>query len=174
MEGAARYGAHVIKTIMRALLALALPAARLPCNIYHLPAARLHCTRHLRMMDDDPSRLVRLDKLLAERGAGSRKDVTRLIKNGLVELDGEVVGKSDGKLKIPWDACPVADGFDYPPPPLLAAYYKPLGVVSSMKDDQGRPDLASVLPMEWQKLLHPVGRLDADTTGLLLFSRDGW
>ena len=42
-----------------------------------------------------------------------------------------------------------------------------------MKDDQGRPDLSSVLPMEWQGTLHPVGRLDADTTGLLLFSRDG-
>ena len=42
-----------------------------------------------------------------------------------------------------------------------------------MRDDQNRPDLSSVLPMEWQSTLHPVGRLDADTTGLLLFSRDG-
>ena len=74
---------------------------------------------------------------------------------------------------MPWDKCPLVDGFDYPPPPLLAAYHKPLGVVSSMKDDKGRPDLASVLPQPWQKALHPVGRLDADTTGLLLFCRDG-
>ena len=117
--------------------------------------------------------LVRLDKLLAERGAGSRKDVDRLIRKGLVTLDGEVVGKAGAKLKVPWVSCPVVDGFDYPPPPLLAAYHKPLGVVSSMRDDHGRPDLASVLPQPWQKSLHPVGRLDADTTGLLLFSRDG-
>ena len=45
------------------------------------------------------------------------------------------------------------------PHPHEAAYHKPLGVVSSMKDDQGRPDLSSVLPMEWQGTLHPVGRL---------------
>ena len=133
----------------------------------------------LRMMSGGAGGFVRLDKLLADRGAGSRKDVDRLIRKGLVELENpetgsyEVVGKSGGKLKVPWDACPLVDGFDYPPPPLLAAYHKPLGVVSSMKDDKGRPDLASVLPQPWQKALHPVGRLDADTTGLLLFCRDG-
>ena len=128
---------------------------------------------------DGEGTLVRLDKLLAERGAGSRKDVDRLIRKGLVELEDpetgelEVVGKSGAKLKVPWESCPYVDGFDYPPPPLLAAYHKPLGVVSTMSDDNGRPDLATVLPVNWQKLLHPVGRLDADTTGLLLFSRDG-
>ena len=122
---------------------------------------------------DGSGELVRLDKLLAERGAGSRKDVGRFIRNGLVEIDGEIVPKSGAKLKVPWDTCPTCEGFGYPPPPLLAAYFKPLGVVSSMRDDQGRPDLASVLPQPWQKTLHPVGRLDADTTGLLLFSRNG-
>lgn len=115
--------------------------------------------------------LVRLDKLLAERGAGSRKDVGKMIQRGKVELDGAVVKKKD--LKIPYESVPIVDGFEYAPPPLLAAYHKPLGIVSSMKDDYGRPDLATVLPVSWQKLLHPVGRLDADTTGLLLFSRDG-
>ena len=116
---------------------------------------------------------VRLDKLLAERGAGSRKDVDRLIRKGLVELDGEIVPKNGAKLKIPYESSPIVDGFEYPPPPLLAAYHKPLGVVSTMKDDQGRSDLATVLPLNWQKSLMPVGRLDADTTGLLLFCRDG-
>ena len=121
--------------------------------------------------------LVRLDKLLAERGAGSRKDVDRMIRKGLVSVQSletgelEVVGKSGAKLKVPWESSPVVDGFDYPPPPMLAAYYKPLGVVSTMKDDKGRPDLSAVLPQPWQKTLHPVGRLDADTTGLLLYAQ---
>ena len=134
----------------------------------------------LRMMSSeaDGSALVRLDKLLADRGAGSRKDVDRLIRKGMVEIETETgeyetVGKSGGKLKVRWDSCPIVDGFDYPPPPLLAAYHKPLGVVSTMKDNKGRPDLSAVLPQSWQKSLHPVGRLDADTTGLLLFCRDG-
>ena len=133
----------------------------------------LSTTTYAVMSAADESVLIRLDKLLAERGAGSRKDVDRLIRNGLVEMDGEVVAKNGAKMKVPWNSCPIADGFDYPPPPLIAAYHKPLGVVSSMKDDHGRPDLASVLPQPWQKQMHPVGRLDADTTGLLLFCRDG-
>ena len=117
--------------------------------------------------------LIRLDRLLAERGAGSRKDIDRLIRKGRVEIDGEVVGKAGAKLKVTFSSCPTVDGLEYPPPPLLAAYHKPLGVISSMRDDHNRPDLSAVLPISWQKALHPVGRLDADTTGLLLFSRDG-
>ena len=153
---------------------LALPAllALRPFASFARPHQFLTISARVRMSCADGP-FLRLDKLLAERGAGSRKDVDRLIRNGLVELDGEVVPKSGGKLKVPFDACPIVDGFDYPPPPLLAAYHKPLGVVSSMRDDHGRPDLASVLPQHWQRSLHPVGRLDADTTGLLLFSRDG-
>ena len=69
--------------------------------------------------DDDV--MVRLDKLLAERGAGSRKDVDRLIRKGVVEIDGEVVGKNGAKLKVRWGSSPVVDGFDYPPPPLMVS-----------------------------------------------------
>ena len=69
--------------------------------------------------DDDV--MVRLDKLLAERGAGSRKDVDRLIRKGVVELEGEVVGKNGAKLKVRWGSSPVVDGFDYPPPPLMVS-----------------------------------------------------
>jgi hypothetical protein len=108
-----------------------------------------------------PQQLVRLDKLLAERSGHSRKDIDRLIRKGLVEIDGTVVAKSGAKLKVPWQSCPIVDGFEYPPPPLLVAYNKPLGTVSSMCDDMGRQDLSTVLPQSWQKSLHPVGRLDA-------------
>lgn len=131
------------------------------------------------LCDEGPGTLVRLDKLLAERGAGSRKDVDRMIRKGMVEIEdldsGEmvVVGKAGAKLKVPWDSSPYVDGFDYPPPPLLCAYHKPLGPVTTTKDKKGRLDFASVLPLSWQKLMQPVGRIDAETTGLLLFARDG-
>ena len=74
----------------------------------------------------------------------------RLIRKGLVEVEGEIVDKNGAKLKVRWGSSPIVDGFDYPPPPLLAAYHKPLGVVSSMRDERSRPDLSSVLPMDWQ------------------------
>ncbi len=115
---------------------------------------------------------IRLDRLLAERGAGSRKDVDRLIRSGVVELDGVPVSRGDAKRKVAWASAPSVDGVAYPPPPLLAAYHKPLGVVSTLSDERGRPCLATALPIGWRSL-HPVGRLDADTSGLLLFCRDG-
>ena len=115
---------------------------------------------------------IRLDRLLAERGAGSRKDVDRLLRAGAVELDGATLGRGDAKRKVAWSSVPSVDGVAYPPPPLLAAYHKPLGVVSTLSDERGRPCLDSALPIGW-RALHPVGRLDADTSGLLLFCRDG-
>ena len=60
--------------------------------------------------------------------------------------------------------------------PLLMVYNKPLGTQSTMRDNKGRQDLSAVLfetPVPWQKVFHPVGRLDADTSGLLLFSSRG-
>lgn len=59
------------------------------------------------------------------------------------------------------------------PLPILVAYHKPLGVHSTIGDPMGRPNLEDALPPRLQKSFHPVGRLDADTTGLLLFSGDG-
>ncbi len=59
------------------------------------------------------------------------------------------------------------------PLPLLVAYHKPLGMHSTMGDPMGRPNLEDALPPRLAKIFHPVGRLDADTTGLLLFSAEG-
>ena len=71
--------------------------------------------------------------VLLFHGVGSRKDVAGYIRQGLVEVDGEIVAKNAAKLKVREDATPVVDGFEYPPPPLLAIYHKPLGVVSTMR-----------------------------------------
>jgi hypothetical protein len=49
-----------------------------------------------------------------------------MIRAGLVELDGEVIGKAGAKLKIPETACPIVDGVAFPPAPLLVAYHKPV------------------------------------------------
>jgi len=52
--------------------------------------------------------------------------VDLMIRAGLVELDGAVVGKAGAKLKVPEEACPMIDGVSYPPSPLLVAYHKPV------------------------------------------------
>ncbi|MGC6492528.1 MAG: pseudouridine synthase [Myxococcota bacterium] len=115
--------------------------------------------------------MIRLDRLLAERGAGSRREVAAAIRHGRVHVDGEVLRKPS--LRVSETAELRLDGVVLPPLPMVVAWHKPRGVVSTLRDPWGRPSLEGVLPEPWDGMLHPVGRLDAETTGLLLFSRDG-
>lgn len=121
---------------------------------------------------------VRLDKFLNDMGvAMSRSDASSLIRGGRVKVDGVVVRKGKVKIEAGHSVVSVDDSvLQDPEIPLLLAYHKPLGTHSTMRDDQGREDLSSALsntPPSWRRLMHPVGRLDADTTGLMLWSSDG-
>lgn len=111
---------------------------------------------------------VRLDKLLNDAGAaGSRARCAELIKRGRVAVDGATVRSIGAKVTV--GAAVTVDGNAVGVAPTLFKYHKPVGVHSTLRDDRGRPDLGSVAP----RRTHPVGRLDADTSGLLLFSSDG-
>mmetsp|Transcript_19137 Transcript_19137/g.23580 ORF Transcript_19137/g.23580 Transcript_19137/m.23580 type:complete len:285 (-) Transcript_19137:556-1410(-) len=121
---------------------------------------------------------VRLDKYLVDVGCASSRTLSAsLIKKGRVRINGEIA--RSGKLKVDPDATISLDGvvIEEEYVPLLLAYHKPVGVHSTMSDQLGRKDLVSELfnsvPRSWQRSLHPVGRLDADTSGLLLFSSSG-
>lgn len=114
---------------------------------------------------------VRLDKLICDRSALSRKDVRRLIKKGRVLIDGEPIKAIDAQVEP--DITPMVDGEPLPPPPLMLAWHKPAGVLSTTRDPWGRRTLAEALPSAWRDRFHAVGRLDLETTGLLLFSADG-
>lgn len=163
LKGAVKH----LKSIAMLLSALHLSAAFAPPRAgMKLPSGKLvFDVRSLCSMSS--KELIRLDKLLSERGAGTRKEVDKMIKQGRVELNGEIVPKTGGKMKVPWDSNPILDDeFDFPPPPLLGAFHKPLGFFKT-------EELMEMLPFTWQRLLTPVGTLDADTSGLLLFSRDG-
>ena len=115
------------------------------------------------------STTVRLDKFLVETGCvGSRKASAALVRSGRVEVDGVVV--KIGKSHIEKASVVQVDGeVVVSDLPLLCLYHKPLGVHSTMNDVRGRPDLSTASP--WK--MHPVGRLDQDTSGLLLFSSRG-
>ena len=111
---------------------------------------------------------VRLDKFLNDASvAASRAACSKLVKQGRVAVDGVVAKRA--AAKVPADARVTVDDVLVEPLPLLWVYHKPIGVHSTLSDDRGRPDLAAVAPRK----AHPVGRLDADTSGLLLFSSDG-
>ena len=120
---------------------------------------------------------MRLDRLLANLGYGSRREVQGLVDAGAVSLDGAVLSDASGRLAISSDlpARMTVDGAPLDPPaPLVLVMHKPLGVVCSHKE-AGR-SVYELLPPRWRRrdpLLSTVGRLDADTSGLLLLTDDG-
>ena len=116
---------------------------------------------------------VRLQKVLASAGVGSRRASEALIAAGRVSVDGHVV--TDMGVRVdPATAVIRVDGvrLQLDPSKVYLALNKPRGVVSTMQDESGRPDLSSVLGDRPERLFH-VGRLDADTEGLLLLTNDG-
>lgn len=125
------------------------------------------------MTDAEPDGLIRLQKLLAQSGVGSRRRCEELMLAGVVEVDGEVVTRLGTKVD-PRTAVVRVDGRRLPPisAHVYLALNKPRGVVSTMSDPQGRPTLTDLVAERPERLFH-VGRLDTDTEGLLLLTNDG-
>jgi pseudouridine synthase len=114
----------------------------------------------------------RLERIISNRGYGSRNEVAKLLRSGRVTVNDKIIRSS--KNKYPIDIDIKIDGEALQMIPLLALYHKPIGVHSTMKDNHGRDSLQELmLEYPFLKSMHPVGRLDADTSGLLLFSSDG-
>ncbi|MCR4514589.1 pseudouridine synthase [Aeromicrobium sp. 50.2.37] len=116
---------------------------------------------------------VRLQKVLAQAGVGSRRRCEELMATGRVEVNGEVVTQMGVRVDPLADLVRV-DGRRIPPPSdhVYLVLNKPRGVVSSMADEQGRRDLTEFVAGREERLFH-VGRLDTDTSGLLLLTNDG-
>ena len=114
---------------------------------------------------------MRLAKFLAHAGVASRRAAERLIESGRVSVGGEVVTDPardvDARSGVAVDGEPVR-----PERHVVYALNKPKGVVSTAADTHGRRTVVELLPAEARRL-YPVGRLDADTTGLLLLTNDG-
>jgi 23S rRNA pseudouridine2605 synthase len=116
---------------------------------------------------------VRLQKVLARAGVGSRRASEELIARGAVEVNGELVAQQGVRVDPARDVIRV-DGRRIPPvtESSYLALNKPVGVISAMSDPRGRPTLAYLLRGTPPGLFH-VGRLDSDTSGLLLLTNDG-
>lgn len=116
---------------------------------------------------------VRLQKVLAGAGLGSRRRCEELIAAGRVSVDGEVV-REMGVRVDPTTAVVHVDGarVQLDPTKVTVALNKPAGVVTTMEDPRGRRTVADLVADRPERLFH-VGRLDAETEGLLLLTNDG-
>ncbi len=116
---------------------------------------------------------MRLQKVLASAGVGSRRACEDLISDGRVEVDGVRVTELGVRVD-PERAVVHVDGMrlQLDTTKITLAFNKPLGVVSTMHDPEGRPSLQEFVANRTERLFH-VGRLDADSEGLLLLTNDG-
>jgi pseudouridine synthase len=114
----------------------------------------------------------RLQRLLARAGYGSRRSCEDLIVQGRVTLNGTVATLGD--RADPLEDEVRVDGLEVNLDPNVKyyAFHKPAGVVTTMRDPQGRPDISAFVPEDGPRIF-PVGRLDRDTEGLLLLTNDG-
>ncbi|MGG6237091.1 pseudouridine synthase [Nodosilinea sp. AN01ver1] len=118
----------------------------------------------------------RLQKILSQYGLASRRQAEQMIESGQVRVNGEVA-------HLGQRADPSCDRIEINQQPIAARsrptqhyllLHKPLGMVSTCADPQGRPTVMMVLPPELHTVgIHPVGRLDAYSTGALLLTNDG-
>lgn len=123
------------------------------------------------------TKALRLDRLIANLGYGSRKEAQWLVAHGRVALDGAALRDADQKIALSPDLARRmrvnGEPLD-PPPGMMAMLHKPVGVTCSHKE--AGPLVYSLLPERWRRRdppLSTVGRLDKETSGLLLITDDG-
>jgi 23S rRNA pseudouridine2605 synthase len=117
----------------------------------------------------------KLQKVLAQAGVGSRRDIEDLIAEGKIEVNGEVahVGQRisfGDQVRVAGKPIRIRIS---PPTPRILAYHKPTGEVCTFHDPEGRPTVFRSLPRMPQGKWQSVGRLDINTEGLLLFTNSG-
>ena len=119
-----------------------------------------------------PEKAERIAKVIARAGLCSRRDAERLVAEGRVAVDGRVVDSpattvlAENRVTVDGEALPM------PEPARLWRFHKPAGVLTTARDPQGRRTVLDLLPPGLPRLM-PVGRLDLNSEGLLLFTNDG-
>lgn len=120
----------------------------------------------------DGAELIRLNKFMANSGVGSRRQADEYIKMGLVTVNGEVVTEMGHKVKI-------TDEVRYEgrrlkaEKPVYVLLNKPKGFITTTDDPQERNTVMNLVASAGKERIYPVGRLDRNTTGLLLLTNDG-
>lgn len=115
----------------------------------------------------------RLQKVLSRAGIASRRTAEQMIQLGRVQVNGETITRL-GTMVDPQNDRILVDGrlLSSPRAHVYFLLHKPIGVVSTLNDPQGRPTVRDLLPRVRERV-YPVGRLDYDSSGLLLLTNDG-
>ncbi len=123
-------------------------------------------------MTTDPSSGDRIAKVLSRAGVASRREAERMITAGRVAVNGQMIDSPALNVtsadKITVDGKPVGE----PEPPRIWLYHKPVGLVTTERDEKDRPTVFSALPDNLPRVMS-VGRLDLNSEGLLLLTNDG-
>src|SRR4030042_1778964 len=117
-----------------------------------------------------------LIKALTEAGAGSRRRMADAIKTGKVKVNGTIAESFNHSVDIAKDHILFnGQAINLKSDKIICLMLnKPEGIVSTVSDEKGRRTVVSILPEKYRRhRLYPVGRLDMDTTGLLLITNDG-
>jgi 23S rRNA pseudouridine2605 synthase len=115
--------------------------------------------------------MERLQKVIAHAGVASRRKAEEMILEGKVKVNGKVVRELGVKVSNS-DTVEVGGIPLEKEQPVYFLFYKPRGIISSVTDDKGRKTVTDFFP-EIKERIYPVGRLDYDTSGLLLLTNDG-
>ena len=123
-------------------------------------------------MTEDTHKGDRIAKVIARAGLASRREAERMIEAGRVTVNGKKIDRA--ALNVTDKDRIAVDGRDLraPEPQRLWLYHKPTGLVTTNKDEQGRPTIFDELPEDLPRVMS-VGRLDINSEGLLLLTNDG-
>ncbi len=128
--------------------------------------------RYAQGMSNTPPPGDRIAKVLARAGIASRREAERMIEAGRVTVNGKTIDSPALNVtpsdRITVDGKPVAE----PEPARLWLYHKPTGLVTTNRDEKGRPTIFDNLPEDMPRVMS-VGRLDLNSEGLLLLTNDG-
>ena len=122
--------------------------------------------------DAPKSDKVRLNKFIANSGIASRREADELITMGLISVNGKVVSELGYKVN-PGDEVRYEDRVLRPEKPVYVLMNKPKGFLTTTEDPQDRKTVMHIIGSAVKERIYPVGRLDRNTTGLLLLTNDG-
>ena len=126
----------------------------------------------LSLADNENQGLVRLNKYIANAGICSRREADVLIATGAVTVNGEVITELGYKV-LPTDVVRYGDKILQNEKPVYLLLNKPKDYITTTSDERGRKDVMELVRGACKERIYPVGRLDKNTTGLLLFTNDG-